>query len=50
MLMSPVVVPGVLLVNRKLSGNGHDLTDVTATVLSHYGIKPLPDMTGEPVL
>ena len=49
-LMSPAVVPGVLLVNRKLSGNGHDLTDVTATVLSHYGIKPLPDMTGEPVL
>ena len=49
-LMSPDVVPGILLVNRKLSGNGHDLTDVTATVLSHYGIKPLPDMTGEPVL
>jgi len=49
-LMSPDVVPGVLLVNRKLRGEGHDLTDVTATVLSHYGIKPLPDMTGEPVL
>ncbi len=49
-LMSPDVVPGILLVNRKLSGNGHDLTDVTATVLSHYGIKPRPDMTGEPVL
>jgi predicted AlkP superfamily phosphohydrolase/phosphomutase len=49
-LMSPDVVPGILLINRKISGDGHDLTDVTATVLSHYGIEPLPDMTGEPVL
>ena len=49
-LMSPDVVPGVLLINRKLNGDGHDLTDVTATVLSHYGIKLLPDMTGEPIL
>jgi predicted AlkP superfamily phosphohydrolase/phosphomutase len=49
-LMSPDVVPGVLLMNRKLSSDGHDLTDVTATVLSHYGIQTLPGMTGEPIL
>ena len=48
-LMSPDVVPGVLLTNRKLSSSGHDLTDVTATVLSHYGIKPLAGMTGESI-
>ena len=46
-LMSPDVVPGILMVNRKLSSDGHDLTDVTATVLSHYGIQPLAGMTGE---
>jgi len=49
-LMSPDVVPGILLVNRKISGGGFDLTDVTATVLSHFGIQPLPGMTGEPIL
>jgi len=49
-LMSPDVVPGILLMNRKLSSDGHDLTDVTATVLSHYGIQMLPGMTGEPIL
>ena len=49
-LMSPDVVPGILLINRKLSGDDHDLTDVTATLLSHYGIQSLPGMTGEPIL
>jgi predicted AlkP superfamily phosphohydrolase/phosphomutase len=48
-LMSPDVVPGILMVNRKLSSDGHDLTDVTATVLAHYGIQPLAGMTGEPI-
>jgi predicted AlkP superfamily phosphohydrolase/phosphomutase len=49
-LMAPEVVPGILLLNRKLSADGHDLTDLTATLLSHYGIEPLPGMTGEPIL
>jgi predicted AlkP superfamily phosphohydrolase/phosphomutase len=49
-LMAPEVVPGVLLMNRKLDDDGHDLTDLTATLLSHYGIKSLPGMTGEPIL
>ena len=49
-LMAPEVVPGILLVNRKLKGEGHDLTDLTATLLEHYGIQVLPDMTGEPIL
>jgi predicted AlkP superfamily phosphohydrolase/phosphomutase len=46
-LMSPDVVPGVLLVNRKLDGKGYDLTDVTATLFAHYGIEPLTRMIGE---
>ena len=49
-LMAPEVVPGVLLVNRKLEKDGHDLTDLTVTLLSHYGIEPLAGMTGEPIL
>jgi predicted AlkP superfamily phosphohydrolase/phosphomutase len=49
-LMAPEVVPGILLVNRKLSGGGHDLVDLTATLLSHYGVEPLPEMTGKPIL
>jgi bisphosphoglycerate-independent phosphoglycerate mutase (AlkP superfamily) len=48
-LMSPDVVPGILMVNRKLSRDGHDLTDMTATVLAHYGIQPLAGMTGESI-
>jgi len=49
-LMAPEVVPGILLVNRKLSNDGHDLTDLTATLLSYYGIELLPAMTGKPIL
>jgi predicted AlkP superfamily phosphohydrolase/phosphomutase len=49
-LMAPEVVPGVLLINRKLERRGHDLTDLTATLLSYFGIQKLPDMTGEPIL
>jgi predicted AlkP superfamily phosphohydrolase/phosphomutase len=49
-LMAPEVVPGILLVNRKLPSDGHDLTDLTATLLSYYDVEPLPGMTGEPIL
>jgi predicted AlkP superfamily phosphohydrolase/phosphomutase len=49
-LMAPEVVPGVLLVNRKLAADGHGLVDLTATILSYYGVAPLPGMTGKPIL
>jgi len=49
-LMAPEVVPGILLVNRRLAGDGHGLEDLTATILSHYGVEPLPGMTGQPIL
>ena len=48
-LMSPDVVPGVLLVNRKLEGGGYDLTDLTATLLAHYGLSPAAGMTGQAI-
>jgi predicted AlkP superfamily phosphohydrolase/phosphomutase len=46
-LMSPEVVPGILLMNKRLEGDGYDLTDLTVTILSHFDIQPLPDMVGE---
>jgi predicted AlkP superfamily phosphohydrolase/phosphomutase len=49
-LMAPEVVPGILVINRKLPRDGHGLTDLTATLFSHYKIQPLPGMTGEPIL
>ncbi|MDH3211917.1 MAG: alkaline phosphatase family protein [Myxococcales bacterium] len=48
-LMSPDVVPGILLVNRKLKGDGYALTDLTATLLAHYGLETLPGMVGAPI-
>jgi predicted AlkP superfamily phosphohydrolase/phosphomutase len=48
-LMDPSVVPGVLLMNRKLESDGHDLTDLAATILSHYGIATPSDMVGEAI-
>ncbi|HEY8517287.1 MAG TPA: alkaline phosphatase family protein [Candidatus Binatia bacterium] len=40
-LTDPAVVPGVLLTNRPLPRNDYALPDVTATLLTHYGV-PLP--------
>jgi len=48
-LMAPEVVPGVLLANRRIEGSGHDLTDLTATLLDHYGVARPADMVGEPI-
>jgi predicted AlkP superfamily phosphohydrolase/phosphomutase len=48
-LMSPDVVPGILLVNRKLEGHGYDLTDLTATLLAHFGVPPADGMIGSPI-
>jgi hypothetical protein len=45
-LMDPDVVPGVVLSNRKITGDGHDLTDVTATILAWYGLPANDGMTG----
>jgi predicted AlkP superfamily phosphohydrolase/phosphomutase len=49
-LMAPEVVPGVLLVNRRLPGDGHDLEDLTVTLLRHFGVAPAEGMTGRSIL
>jgi predicted AlkP superfamily phosphohydrolase/phosphomutase len=49
-LMDPAVVPGIILSNRKIAGDGHDLTDVTATILALYGLPPNAGMSGRPIL
>jgi predicted AlkP superfamily phosphohydrolase/phosphomutase len=40
-LMAPEVVPGVFLTNRKISPKGPGLVDVTATMLTFFGV-PVP--------
>ena len=45
-LIDPSLVPGVLLSNRRGIGPGFDLTDVTASLLDHYGVAPHPGMRG----
>jgi predicted AlkP superfamily phosphohydrolase/phosphomutase len=42
-LIDPRLVPGVLLVNGPVAPGEHDLTDVTASILAHFG---LPKETG----
>jgi len=45
-LMDPQVVPGILLSNRKIAQDGHELTDVTMTILALYGLPANPGMSG----
>ncbi|MFT7461955.1 MAG: putative AlkP superfamily phosphohydrolase/phosphomutase, partial [Pseudohongiellaceae bacterium] len=49
-LMDPSVVPGILMVNRKLAHDGNDLTDVTATLLDVYGVAKGEGMVGSTFL
>jgi predicted AlkP superfamily phosphohydrolase/phosphomutase len=45
-LIDPRLVPGVLLVNGPIARGGHDLTDVTASILDHFGLPPAQGMVG----
>jgi predicted AlkP superfamily phosphohydrolase/phosphomutase len=45
-LIDPRLVPGVLLVNGAVEAGDHDLTDVTVSLLDHYGLPPGPGMVG----
>lgn len=49
-LIDPRLVPGVLLVNGPIAAGEHDLTDVTVSILDHYGLPPAPGMVGTPFL
>lgn len=49
-LIDPRLVPGVLLVNAPIAPGAHDLTDVTASILDHYGLPPGPGMIGRSFL
>ena len=49
-LIDPSLVPGVLLVNAPLAAGEHDLTDVTVSILDHYGLPPVDGMLGESFL
>jgi len=49
-LMAPEVVPGILLVNRKLPGAGHALPDLTVTLMQHFGLPAGEGMVGHSIL
>jgi predicted AlkP superfamily phosphohydrolase/phosphomutase len=49
-LMSPDVVPGVLISNRRVLPGAHRLEDLTVEVLAQYGQPPAPGMRGQRVL
>ncbi|OGQ77214.1 MAG: hypothetical protein A2289_23995 [Deltaproteobacteria bacterium RIFOXYA12_FULL_58_15] len=49
-LMAPDLVPGVLLSNRKLAAGEHNLTDVTVSILEHFGIGKPKQMVGHSFL
>jgi predicted AlkP superfamily phosphohydrolase/phosphomutase len=49
-LIDPSLVPGVLLVNAPIAAGEHDLTDVTVSILDHYGLPPAPGMVGQSFL
>ena len=36
----------VLMTNAPLQDGEHDLTDVTASILDYFGLRPLPGMVG----
>ncbi len=48
-LMDPAVVPGVVLANRRITGEGHGLVDVTATILDWYGVPLSEGMSGKSI-
>lgn len=49
-LMSPDVVQGTLLSNRRVRAGAHALEDLTVEVLKQFGVAPTQDMRGHPVL
>jgi predicted AlkP superfamily phosphohydrolase/phosphomutase len=49
-LIDPRLVPGVLLASTKLTAGEHDLTDVTVSILDHYGLPPAQGMVGQSFL
>jgi predicted AlkP superfamily phosphohydrolase/phosphomutase len=49
-LIDPSLVPGVLLVNAPIAPGPHDLTDVTVSILDHFGLPPAPGMLGVSLL
>ncbi len=48
--IDPVLVPGVLFSNKKISHNDPALIDIATTVLDEFSLSPLPAMTGKDIL
>jgi len=47
--MAAAEVPGILVSSRPIELANPGLADIPVTILSHYGLQPLPEMTGRTV-
>ena len=48
--VSPDVVPGIFLMNRKINMTNPFFYDLTPTILKLFGIKPPPEMSGKAII
>jgi len=48
-LIDPVLVPGILVTNRKVVVDDPTLSDLAPTILREYGVAPPAEMTGRPL-
>lgn len=48
-LMAPEVIPGILLMNKKIKAPSPALEDLTATILKIFNIERPQEMTGRPI-
>lgn len=48
--MAPEVIPGILLMNRKIKSDFPALYDLAPTILKIFGIKKPPEMIGNPII
>ena len=48
--MDPETIPGILLMNRNIRAEKPALYDLTATILSAFGIEKPPELLGQNIL
>lgn len=48
--MSPEIIPGILVTNRKIRARSPALHDLTATIMDFFGIEKPPEITGKSIL
>ena len=47
--MAAEAVPGILVVNRRVTAGDPQLKDLTVTILKEFGVQPAPEMKGRAI-